>query len=88
MDDIFVYLVDLPHAVNEMSCPCADGYTVYIDKNLPQAKILKAIRHAISHILHEDWGRDDIQRIERDAHGREEDPDSLPLPQVFIRLPE
>lgn len=56
MDDVFVYMVDIPGKANEMITPCQDGYTVYIDDALsPQGK-LDAYIHAVSHI--EDYESD------------------------------
>jgi hypothetical protein len=87
MDDIYVYLVDFPgNAVREMTAPCADGYTVYVDKNLPEAKILNAIHHAIEHVRNNDWQKDSATEIEREAHERNSD--SLPVSSIFIRCPE
>lgn len=66
MDNIFVYIVDLP--VNEMVVPCLDGYTVYIDVKLSYAEQIESYRHAMSHIINDDWSLDNADDIERIRH--------------------
>lgn len=72
MDDVFVYTVKLPTGVHEIVKPCLDGYTVYIDESLDDAHKLAAYRHALCHIMHNDFEKYDIQQIESDAHERRE----------------
>ena len=55
MDNIYIYLVDLPVAVHEMVTPCCDGYSVYINARLSQIGMEQAYRHALSHIENNDW---------------------------------
>lgn len=86
-DDIYVYFVDLPDNTKEAVLPCDGGYTVYINKKLPHDKAVKAIRHAVSHVIDDDWSKDDVQFIESAAH-EERDQDSLPLPTLFLRIPD
>ena len=38
MDDVFVYLVDMPPKVKEMVVPCADGFTIYLDEKLDETE--------------------------------------------------
>ena len=67
MDDIYVYLVDMP--VNEAVCPCgAFGYTVYINTRLSNEARYRAFQHALRHIQNNDFEKTDIQQIEREAH--------------------
>ena len=68
MDDIFVYLIDLPEYINEMVTPCADGYTVYINARLSPIGRVEAFNHAIMHIDHNDFEKEDVERIEYEAH--------------------
>ena len=62
-----MYLVDMP--MNEAVCPCgAFGYTIYINAKLSEEGRQRALNHALKHIDANDWGRDDIQQIESEAH--------------------
>ena len=67
MNDVSVYLVDLP--VREMVVPSGPySWTVYIDARLSCEGRRAALDHALGHILRDDWERDDVQAIEREAH--------------------
>ena len=68
MDDIFIYLIDLPPKVNEAVTPCMDGYTVYINRNLDRDRQFKAFAHALKHITNNDFEKSDVQQIESEAH--------------------
>lgn len=68
MDNIYVYLVDLPVDVSEMVTPCMDGYTVYLNARLSYAGRVRAYHHAIRHIEGNDWRKENVQEIEKDAH--------------------
>ena len=67
MDDVFVYIVELPRKVREIVTPCADGYTVYISSSLGLPKQREALLHAIHHILNNDFSRDNVNEIELEA---------------------
>ena len=69
MDDIFVYAIDLPPSIHEYIMPCADGYTVYINRNLCERKRFEAFEHAMTHIRNGDFDRFNVQEIECSAHG-------------------
>lgn len=66
--EIYAYTVSLPPGINEMVTPCFDGYTIYIDSNLTYEGRMKAFRHALHHITHEDFKKDNVQEIESVAH--------------------
>ena len=68
MDRVFIYLVDLPVDITEMVCPCLDGYTIYLNSRLSQSAQEKSFRHAMWHIEHNDFDKDDVQMIELLAH--------------------
>jgi hypothetical protein len=68
MDDIFVYCVSLPEGVYECVTPCLEGFTIYINKNLTQERKEEAFQHAIYHIKHKDFEKNDVNEIERNAH--------------------
>lgn len=69
MDDVYVYTLPLPPKVREIVTPCIGGYTVYLSDRLDDAHRLKAYRHALEHIRRGDLYKDDVQRIEAEAHG-------------------
>lgn len=72
-EDVFVYLIDFPCSkTHEMVVPCEGGYTVYLDAKMPQNRQITALRHALDHIVNQDWEKDDVNVIETDAHTREE----------------
>lgn len=69
MTNVYVYQVDLPPGINEMTSPgWEDDLTVYVDVNLTQAQKLIAVDHAIRHHRRDDFNKSDVQRIEADAH--------------------
>lgn len=69
MDDVFVYLVDLPHSVKEMVTPCLGGYTVYINARLNDEQQKKAYQHALKHIRNRDFEKEcSVDVIEAMAH--------------------
>ena len=68
MDDVFVYIVDLPDGVNEMVTPCLAGYTVYINDKLSPEGRHEAYRHALYHINNNDFEKEDVNQIELEAH--------------------
>ena len=68
MDDIYTYLVELPDGIDEAVLPCLGGYTVYIDPRLSHEQQEEAYKHAIWHILNNDFEKFDVQEIETEAH--------------------
>jgi hypothetical protein len=69
MDDVFVYLVDMPPKVKEMVVPCADGFTIYLDEKLDETEQMVSYLHAVSHILNGDFEKSNVQEIEAKAGG-------------------
>ena len=67
-NDIYIYVVDLPSAINEIVTPCSFGFTIYINARLSKHGQLKAYNHALWHIEHNDFEKHDVGEIERDAH--------------------
>jgi hypothetical protein len=66
--EIYTYCVDLPDGIHEAVTPCADGYTIYINRALTYEHQLEAYAHALHHIHEEDFLKSDVQSIESDAH--------------------
>lgn len=72
MDNVFVYIVDLPPNVDEMVVPCCEGYTVYIDVKLSHAEKVEAYYHALEHIKYDDFNCGlCVSDIETERHNRE-----------------
>lgn len=72
MDDIFIYLTDLPSRVHDIVVPCADGYTVYLEIKDSMQRRMKAFEHAVGHIRELDFEKTDVNIIEMEAHRRGE----------------
>ena len=67
-NDIFVYIVDMPTTAAEMIMPCYGGYTIYLNARLSYQDRVKAYMHALKHVERNDWSKDNIQMIEKEAH--------------------
>ena len=66
--DYQVYFLD-GMTVNEAVTENEDGsYTIFVNNNLCERKRLRAVNHALSHIKNFDFGKDDVQEIEHNAH--------------------
>jgi len=68
MADTYTYLLDLPDGVNEMVCPCLDGFTIYINARLDHEHQQQAYRHALRHIERNDFEKEDVGAIEAENH--------------------
>lgn len=71
MDRIFVYLIKMPRGVHEFVTPCEDGYTIYLDKDLTNERLIEEYDHAISHIENGDFYDESktVSQKELRAHG-------------------
>lgn len=76
MDDIFVYVTKLPPRIYGFSCPCLEGYTVYIDEGLDERRRREVYAHELKHIRERDFEKEDVQSIESSAH-KKKTPDKL-----------
>lgn len=55
--------------VNEIITENEDGsYTIFVNSNLCEDKRLKSIEHALSHIVNNDFEKNDVQEIESTTH--------------------
>lgn len=68
MDEIYIYITELPDKMNEAVLPCCDGYTIYINEKLDAVRRQEAYEHAMHHIRNNDFEKENVQEIERDAH--------------------
>lgn len=70
MNDVHVYRVPLPPSCREAIAPDADddGYTIYINKDLPDKKAVESYYHALRHIVGKDFELHDVQSVEYTAH--------------------
>ena len=71
MDNVYVYLIDLPDRVDEMVTPCLDGYTIYLNAKLTYRDRIKAYMHALEHVRRNDWNKTEVQQIEYESHKEE-----------------
>lgn len=63
-----VFLMD-GMKVNEAVTENEDGsYTIFVNNNLCESKRIRAIKHAIDHIKNGDFGKSDVQKIEKVSH--------------------
>lgn len=63
-----VFLMD-GMKVNEAVTENEDGsYAIFVNNNLCESKRIRAVKHAIDHIENKDFGKEDIQEIEFEAH--------------------
>ena len=68
MTDIYTYIVDLPSGVHEMVAKCPGGYTVYLRAADSYERQREAYKHALMHIMENDYDKDSVQAIELAAH--------------------
>lgn len=68
MDDVYVYMIDIPGKATEMITPCHGGYTVYIDDKLSPVGKRRAYLHALSH-PDDFWSDKTADEIEAIRHG-------------------
>lgn len=69
MNDIYVYIIDMPTKSSEVVAPCLDGYTIYLNARLSRLQQEEALRHAMRHIENNDFeSEEDISTIELRAH--------------------
>lgn len=62
-------IINFPNCGNEMIVENEDGsYTVLINAKLSYVGRLRAYEHAIRHIKNCDFEKDDVQKIEFNAH--------------------
>lgn len=69
-NDIYVYFEHLPDGINEVIRPCLGGYTIYLDPRQSFESMRDSYKHALSHIEQNDFEREDVQEIEKQAHLR------------------
>ena len=68
--DVFVELIDFKELKgNEMLTRNADGsYTVFLNTRKSFETQQEALRHALRHIDNDDFDKEDVQKIEAEAH--------------------
>lgn len=69
----FIYPVDLKGKVRAFVRPCVEGYTIYVDINLPHDQQVEAALHELRHIKENDFEKGNVQEIERERHGESEE---------------
>ena len=68
--DYTVKLIDFPNKkVKEAVTPNADGsFTIFIESSLTREQQQKSFIHALKHIVGDDFKKEDVERIENEAH--------------------
>jgi hypothetical protein len=64
----FIYPIDMKGTARAMIRPCVEGYTIYVDINLPQEEQIAAALHELSHISRNDFEKENVQEIEAESH--------------------
>ena len=67
-DDVYIYFAQIPGTVNEAIAPCEGGYNITIDPRQSDDGIVRSYLHAIGHIEGVDFEKEDVQKIETEAH--------------------
>lgn len=66
---INVLLLDMDTMIPEqISKNCDDGYTIFLNARYSQEQRLKSYYHAMGHIKHGDFDKENVQEIEMRAH--------------------
>ena len=81
--DYYVYPVDFPTRVEGIVTPNSDGtFSIYINRNLSEAKQLETLQHEIRHILKDHFYEEQkaLRDKEREADGLAPLPDNAPPP--------
>lgn len=76
MNQINVVVIDFPNTkVREAVTPNPDGsYTVFLNAKITCEAQRAAYKHALRHIEGNDFEKDDVERIECEAHRKENGP--------------
>ena len=66
---ILVKLIDFPTKGNETVTKNEDdSYTIFINAKLSHERQLEAYAHALKHIMGDDFSKDNVNKIEFNAH--------------------
>lgn len=68
--NVYVYFYPLPDGINEAVCPCDGGYNVTIDPRQSYDGVIRSYLHALKHINNNDFEKENVNEIERQAHER------------------
>lgn len=70
-DGVYSYLVDLEDSkVTEMVRENTDGtYSIFLNTRCSHEQNVESYLHALRHIENNDFEKEDVQDIEREAHG-------------------
>ena len=69
MENIYVRLIDLPATIKAYVVANADqSYTIVLNSTLNHEQNMKSYAHEMKHILGDDFTKEDINKIELQAH--------------------
>ena len=67
--DFNVVLIDLDEMIGESIMQNSDdSYTIILNSKWSSEMQRKCFEHALSHVLHNDWEKSDVNQIERERH--------------------
>ena len=68
-EDITIKVIDMEIGIHEQVIKASDGhYTIFLNARDAVDQRMLAYEHAIQHLRNEDFEKDDVQKIETDAH--------------------
>ena len=72
MYDVFVKVIDFPTTkVKETVTENSDGsYTIFLNAKMSADQLEKSYLHALGHIEHNDFEKENVQIIEYEAHNK------------------
>lgn len=72
MENINIQLLDMDTKIPEQLVKNEDNsYTIFLNARLSQESLVKSYYHALQHIEENDFGKDDVDKIETQAHSTE-----------------
>ena len=64
-----IILIDLDTMVGETICKNADdSYTIFLNARWSSEMQRKCFEHALDHVRHNDWEKEDVNQIEKERH--------------------
>ena len=66
---INVVVMNMEHGIHEMIVANHDGsHTIFLNARDSNERRMESYCHALSHLKHDDFDKDDVQQIEADCH--------------------
>lgn len=69
LDNVFVHFIDMDLGIKEQVTANSDGsYSIFLNSRFGYEEHLKSYIHAVTHIINQDFSKEDADKIERAAH--------------------